>query len=221
MTNDSDYIIFDIETTGLSPETEEIIELSAIRVSGGSVVSEFSSLVNPGMMIPDLAADITGITDDMVKGAPEISQVIKEFVAYIGDCPLVGHNIRRFDLKFIQRDVQRCLGKTLTNKTIDTLTVAKRLFPDMSSRSLESLAYHYNLSYKGAHRALADCYINKNVYDRMLRDIEKLPDSEKANLICPRCGDVLLKRRGKYGDFWGCAGFPDCRFTKDCSAEVN
>ena len=183
MTNDSDYIIFDIETTGLSPETEEIIELSAIRVSGGCVVSEFSLLVNPGMEIPDTVSGITGITDDMVKDAPGIDRAIKEFVTFIGDSTLVGHNIRRFDMKFIQRDVQRCLGKTLNNKTIDTLTVAKRVFPNMSSRSLESLTYHYNLSYKGAHRALNDCYINKNVYDRMLKDMEKIiiPRNDKQN----------------------------------------
>lgn len=212
----SGYIVFDIETTGLSSESDEIIELSAIKVSDGNIADEFSMLVNPRKHIPYFASSINGITDDMVSEAPCIEQVIRKFVDFIGSYPLVGHNICRFDMSFIQRDAERYLGMRISNECIDTLHLANRYLPQLPSRSLESLADHYNVSYDGAHRALVDCKINQKFYEYLLKEMDNPSDAAKAVEVCPRCGNVLRKRNGKFGEFWGCAGYPDCRFTKDC-----
>ena len=212
----SDYIMFDLETTGLSTDDDAIVEISAVKVTEGEIVDEFSTLVNPGMHIPYVASSVNGITDDMVKDAPDVEQALREFIAFVGDSILAGHNIRDFDLKFIQRDAVRFFGKPLSNNYVDTLIVARRYLPELKSRSLESLAYHYDISYDGAHRALADCYINKQVYDCLANEIANPSEAAKNVPFCPRCGNLLRKKNGRYGEFWGCRSYPECRFTKDC-----
>lgn len=212
----SDYIMFDLETTGLSTDDDAIVEISAVKVTDGEVVDEFSTLVNPGMHIPYVASSVNGITDDMVKDAPDVEQALREFIAFVGDSILAGHNIRDFDLKFIQRDAVRFFGKPLSNDYVDTLIVARRFLPELKSRSLESLAYYYDISYDGAHRALADCYINKQVYDCLANEIANPSEAAKNVPFCPRCGNLLRKKNGRYGEFWGCRSYPECRFTKDC-----
>ena len=210
-----DYVLFDLETTGLSPDTDAIIEISALKVEGGKVVEEFSTLVNPCMHIPYMASSVNGITDDMVQDSPKIDVALRAFAAFIGDSILVGHNIKNFDLRFIQRDAVNILGKPLANEYLDTLTVARRYLPDLSSRSLEALAYHYDISYDGAHRALADCHINKKVYDCLMKEMACPSEAAKALKTCPKCGNIMKKRSGIYGEFWGCSGYPDCRYTED------
>lgn len=210
-----DYVLFDLETTGLSPDTDAIIEISALKVIGDEVVDEFSTLVNPCMHIPYMASSVNGITDDMVQDSPKIDVALRAFAAFIGDSILVGHNIKNFDLRFIQRDAANILGKPIPNEYLDTLTVARRYLPDLSSRSLEALAYHYDISYDGAHRALADCHINKKVYDCLMKEMACPSEAAKALKTCPKCGNIMKKRSGIYGEFWGCSGYPDCRYTED------
>ena len=210
------YVIFDLETTGLDTDMDAIIEISALKVRDGSVVDEYSTLVNPGMHIPYEASCVNGIVDEMVKDAPETEKAMKGFIAFIGNDVLVGQNIKRFDLKFIQRDAVRFFGKPVANDYVDTLFLSQRYLPELYSHSLEALADHYDVSYDGAHRALADCHINKKVYDCLAKEISDPSEAAKKVPVCPYCGNILKKRTGKYGDFWGCAGFPDCRFTKDC-----
>ena len=210
------YVIFDIETTGLSTEEDDIVELSAIKVIDGKEVEEFSTLVNPGVHIPSMASDINGITDDMVKDSPAIDKALTDFVGFIGADILVGHNIKRFDMKFIQRDANRLWGKKLNNECIDTLFLARKYLPELEHHSLEALSNHYGISYDGAHRALIDCHINKQVYDCLAKEIANPSEAAKKVPVCPRCGNVLRQRTGIYGDFLGCASYPDCKYTKDC-----
>ena len=210
------YVLFDLETTGLSTDNDAVVEISALKVVRGRIDCEFSTLVNPGIHIPYYASSINGITDDMVKDAPCMEQALKDFIAFVGDDILMGHNIRRFDLRFIQRDSERFFGKNLKNEFVDTLELARRYLPELSGHSLEALASHYDVSYDGAHRALADCHINKKVYDCLAKEIANPSDAAMKVPVCPRCGNLLRKRSGIYGEFWGCASFPECRFTKDC-----
>ena len=99
-----DYVIFDLETTGISPNYDEVIEISALKVKGGEVVDEFNTLVNPGRKIPFGATKVNGITNAMVAEAPAFSHVLAEFLDFAEGLVLVGHNIARFDMKFIWRD---------------------------------------------------------------------------------------------------------------------
>ena len=94
----ADYVVFDLETTGISPKTDEVVEISAVKVEHGKVTDEFSTLVNPKRRIPYGASRVNGITDDMVAEAPFFEQVLEEFLEFIEGFVLVGHNIARFDM---------------------------------------------------------------------------------------------------------------------------
>jgi len=208
-------VLYDIETTGLSSVNDAIIELSALKVVDGQVTDEFSSMVNPHMHISEAASAINGITDAMVKDAPDIDQVIKKFKAFTEGAVLAGHNIKNFDLRFIQRDALRCLGKELKNEYIDTVLIARRYLPDLSSRALGALAEYYGVSYEGAHRALADCRINLEVFGHLAMEAGHPSAAAKNVKVCPQCGNPLKLRNGKYGEFYGCTAYPECKFTQD------
>ena len=212
---EKDYVIFDLETTGLSTTDDSVVEISAIKVENGVAVDEFSTLVNPQKHIPDLVSSIHGITDEMVKDAPVMRDALKDFIDFIGDYVLVGHNIKRFDLGFIQRDAERYFGSRLSNDVVDTLCISNKYLPGLTSHSLGALAEHYGVSYEGAHRALVDCNINKQVYDCLAREAKNPSEAAKNVPLCPLCGNVLKKRCGKHGEFWGCMGYPDCTYTKN------
>ena len=120
------YVIFDLETTGISPNYDEVIEISALKVKGGEVVDEFNTLVNPGRKIPFGATKVNGITNAMVAEAPAFSHVLAEFLDFAEGLVLVGHNIARFDMKFIWRDAEQYFGEIPQNNYVDTLQVARK-----------------------------------------------------------------------------------------------
>lgn len=211
------YVLFDLETTGLSPAYEEVIELSAVKVKNGVIVDEFSELVNPGRAIPRAASRVNNITDAMVKDAPSFEEVLSGFITFAGDDILVGHNINSFDLKFIYRDCERFFGKTLTNDFVDTLRIAKMVFPDWHHRSLGDIADYYGISTVGAHRALADCRMNQQIFELMGKEMAgKGTLGDKLEIkICPECNHPMKKRSGRFGEFWGCTGYPNCKHTEN------
>lgn len=210
----SDYVIFDLETTGTNPHTDEVIEISAIKIINRKIVEEFTSLVNPGRPIPYGATRINNITDAMVREAPSFSAVLKDFLAFAGDMVLVGHNIHTFDMKFLYRDAERFYGTTIKNDYIDTLTIARMYLPQLSHHRLADLAEYYEIPSEGAHRALNDCHINQKVFEKLSKEME-IARSQAGKKLCPRCGSILVKRSGKYGSFWGCGGYPECRYTQN------
>ena len=208
----SDYVVFDLETTGISCIKDRVVEISAIKVIGGQITEEFSSLVNPECLIPFRASQVNGITNDMVEDAPVFQDVLKDFIAFIEELPLVGHNIHSFDLKFIYRDCEDYYGQLITNDYVDTLKMSHICLPELKKHSLEDLAAYYGVSTIGAHRALNDCRMNQAVYEKMGKI---LPEKMKSIRKCPKCGNILKRRNGKYGEFWGCSGYPECRYTEN------
>ena len=168
-----DYVIFDLETTGISPNYDEVIEISALKVKGGKVVDEFNTLVNPGRKIPFGATKVNGITNAMVAEAPAFSQVLAEFLDFAEGLVLVGHNIARFDMKFIWRDAEQYFGEIPQNNYVDTLQVARKHLPKMDHHRLVDLAEYYGISSEGAHRALNDCYMNQKVYECMVSEMRE------------------------------------------------
>lgn len=167
------YVIFDLETTGISPNYDEVIEISALKVKGGEVVDEFNTLVNPGRKIPFGATKVNGITNAMVAEAPAFSHVLAEFLDFAEGLVLVGHNIARFDMKFIWRDAEQYFGEIPQNNYVDTLQVARKHLPKMEHHRLVDLAEHYGISSEGAHRALNDCYMNQKVYECMVAEMRE------------------------------------------------
>jgi DNA polymerase III epsilon subunit family exonuclease len=210
-----DYVVFDLETTGISPKNDAVIEISAVKVRGGAVVDEFSELVNPGRPIPYGASAVNNIFDDMVADAPFFEDVLPQFFGFAGEDVLVGHNIHKFDMNFLYRDAERYFGKTVSNDYIDTLKIAKICFPDWKHRRLGDLAVHYGISTRGAHRALADCLMNQQVFELMHRDMENPNRAQAKPKICPQCGNLMQRRNGRFGEFWGCSGYPNCRHTEN------
>lgn len=207
-----DYVVFDLETTGISWKHDEVVEISAIMVKNHKVISKFTTLVNPGRAIPYHASQVNGITDDMVKDAPVFETALTDFLEYVGDDVLVGHNIHAFDMKFIYRDCKRYFGKVPENDYIDTLKLARDCLSQLAHHKLTDLAGHYGISIQGAHRALNDCRMNQAVYECLGKELGKNLSRMKK---CPRCGGFLQKRNGKFGMFWGCGGYPACRYTEN------
>ncbi len=203
-----DYVIFDLETTGINPAADEIIEISAVRVKERAVVDTFSTLVNPGCPIPWQATQVNGITDEMVREAPQIKEALSDFFAYTKDFVLVGHNIHSFDLKFIQEKAKNLFGRTVDNDYIDTLYMARQCLPQLAHHKLTDVASYFRISIEGAHRALNDCIMNLKCYEKL----GELQESIHIDL-CPKCGGELKRRNGKFGEFLGCSNFPECRYT--------
>jgi len=211
----SNYVVFDLETTGTSPNKDEVVEISAVKVIGGKVEDEFSSLVNPGRQIPYSATAVNHITDAMVKDSPAFSVVLQNFLAFAGNMVLVGHNIHAFDMKFIYRDAERYYGIVIENDYIDTLSIARMCLRQLTHHRLTDLAAYYGISSVGAHRALNDCYINQQVYEKLGKEMEAASLKESGRRICPECGSNMVKRSGRYGEFYGCSSYPACRHTEN------
>ena len=168
-----DYVVFDLETTGISAARDQVVEISAVKVEGGLVTGEFSTLVNPQVPIPYGASQVNGITDDMVAGSPVFRQALAEFLAFAGDMVLVGHNIQAFDMKFLYRDARKFWNQIPGNDYIDTLHFARKVLPKLRHHRLVDLAAYYGIDTSGAHRALKDCRMNQRVFELLARDLEE------------------------------------------------
>ena len=164
-----DYVVYDIETTGLSSKTEKIIEISAIKCRKGKIVSEFSRLISIDKMLSKKIIKLTGITDEMlnVYGVP-LPQAINEFFEFIGQDILIGHNIATFDNHFVAK-AAAINKKPFKNDYVDTLYIAKKYIKEATSYSLEYLSEIFGVSYEGAHRSLQDCKINNEIYLRIAK----------------------------------------------------
>ena len=192
------YVIFDLETTGISPNYDEVIEISALKVKGGEVVDEFNTLVNPGRKIPFGATKVNGITNAMVAEAPAFSHVLEEFLDFAEGLVLVGHNIARFDMKFIWRDAEQYFGEIPQNNYVDTLQVARKHLPKMEHHRLVDLAEHYGISSEGAHRALNDCYMNQKVYECMVAEMREAHQKRVEEARKKASEDVEVQQRPQH-----------------------
>ena len=212
-----DYVLYDLETTGISCMYDKVIEISAVRVRDGRIVDEFSELVNPGRPIPAAASRVNNIFDDMVAEALPFEKVLPRFLDFTGDDVLAGHNIHSFDMKFLYRDCEKYFNRTLTNDYVDTLMLAKMAFPEWKHRRLGDLAEHYGIPTEGAHRALADCRMNQQVFELLAKELRtnRTHGAGTDVKVCAVCGLPMKKRTGRYGEFWGCTGYPNCRHTEN------
>lgn len=205
-----DYVVFDLETTGINPNLDAIIEISAVKVRNRQVVDSFSSLVNPKRPIPFYATQVNGITDEMVEEEPVLKEVLPRFLDFIGEDVLVGHNIHTFDMLFLYKAAEVLFEGTITNNYIDTLQMARQCLPQLSHHKLVDIASYYHINTEGAHRALNDCIMNQKCLEQMAEEWMKHPPKR-----CPVCGGMMKRRNGRFGEFWGCSEFPQCRYTEN------
>lgn len=204
------YVVFDLETTGISSLKDDIIEISAIKVKGHERAETFSRLVNPQRPIPAAATKINGITDEMVAAEPDLNVILPEFLDFIDGEILIGHNIQSFDLLFLNRATQERYANSIRNDFIDTLYLARACLPELAHHRLTDLAGHFKISTEGAHRALNDCIMNQICYEYMGKLLV-----DAGIPICHKCGGELIRRKGKFGSFYGCSNYPVCRYTKN------
>lgn len=162
----SDYIVFDIETTGLDSSYDEVIEIGAIKVKNNKIVSKFNSLVKPKNEIDEYITELTGITNEMVKDAPTIEEILPDFMNYIGNDILIGHNVN-FDINFIYDNLYRSKFDVLTNDFIDTMGISRKLLPELPHHRLIDLAKYFKIDSTNNHRSLKDCEITMNVYENL------------------------------------------------------
>lgn len=168
----NDYVVYDIETTGFSPENDEIIEIAAIKISGGKVVDLFESLIRPSCEVSRKITRITGIDNLMVINAPDLAVILEDFVSFIGNSVLLGHNIKNFDNVFIANALSKTGLAPLKNDFIDTLTISRKLLPELESYNLKNLIEYYQLdSTKPQHRAMNDCEYTYQIYEKLKEKI--------------------------------------------------
>ena len=161
--DEEEFVVFDIETTGLNSHTNEIIEIGAVKIKAGRIVDRYSQLINPGRPIPYHITEITSITDEQVANEPRIDEAIGKFVDFVGDATLVAHNAP-FDMGFIKRDVKKYLNIDLQSSVIDTLQMARDLFPDLKKYGLGDLNKTLGLALEKHHRAVDDSQATANMF---------------------------------------------------------
>ena len=180
---DTTYCVFDLETTGFSFRTEKITEIGIMKIRNGEIIDTFETFVNPEKPIPAKVQEVTHITDDMVKDAPKIEEVLPKVMEFFGDSVLVAHNAD-FDTGFLRYNCQQ-LGYKFENTYLDTLALAKNLFPNYKKYKLGVIAENLGIEVLVAHRALDDVDTTVKVFNimcKMLEDagVEKLSDIDKS-----------------------------------------
>ncbi len=170
-------VAIDLETTGLSEERDAIIEIGAVKFKGHRVEEEWSSLINPNRHISDFISNLTGISDVEVRNAPRFGEIAKDLEAFVGDAPVIGHNVR-FDLGFLQR-----AGLFAYNEVIDTYELASVLIPTASRYNLGSLGKQLGILLPATHRALDDARVTMAAFNRLFEMARELPLEVIAEIV--------------------------------------
>lgn len=161
------YTAIDLETTGLDPKKDKIIEIGAVRVEHGSICERFSTFVNPRRALEPQIEELTGITDEMIKDAPDIGEVIGRVAEFCSGLPLLGHHVI-FDYSFLKRAAVNC-GLSFEKSGIDTLTLCRRFMPEEEKKNLSAACRYYGTEPQPAHRALSDAVSAHLLYQAMFR----------------------------------------------------
>lgn len=168
----SNFTVIDIETTGLDPNYDEIIEIGAIKVKDNKIIDTFESLVNPGdYYIDDFITDLTGITNEMVKTAPSLEDILPGYIDFIKNDILLGHNVH-FDINFLYDVMLDKLNYKFSNDLVDLLRLSRKVFPDFKNYKLETVATNLGVKTKNKHRSLRDCEITFESYIKLIEHIK-------------------------------------------------
>ncbi len=194
-----DYTCVDIETTGISPQHAQIIEIGALKVRDGEVVDTFSQLIDPGVSVPTEITALTGITTDMVEGQPSIDIVLPEFIDFAEDDLLLGHNVR-FDYSFLKQNAMN-LNLDFSKSGMDTLRIARAKCPELKSRSLDFLCEHFCINDENHHRAFNDAKVTSELY-LMFYDMYRNDNPElfqpKEFTYKPKKSSPITEKQKKY-----------------------
>ncbi len=172
MISDTSFIVVDLETTGLEPRLDRIIEIAAVKVVNGEIVDEWDTLVNPGIFIPQISTDISGISSEMVKESPKFVEVAEEYLKFIGEeSVFVAHNVD-FDRMFLNKHLDRNGFGEMSNPYLCTFRLAKQVHPNLSRYGLGALAELFDIELAQAHRALHDARATAHLFNKFLRVLQ-------------------------------------------------
>lgn len=173
-----DYVVLDLETTGLDQEWDEIIEISAIKFKNDLEIARLTYLIRPSFPVDEFVSDLTGITNEMLESAPPISEVLSEVIQFLGNSILVGHNVN-FDVNFLYDSSLKILNTPLNNNFVDTLRISRRMFPDCKHNRLSDLIVRFGIGTDVAHRAECDVLQTHACYMK-LKELYKSGNYEDA-----------------------------------------
>lgn len=188
----TEFVVFDLETTGAKAPPCRITEIGAYRVRNGEVAEKFQTLVNPEMSIPPFITQLTGIDDAMVAGAPLFADIAHDFLEFIGDSILVAHN-SGFDMRFLNHEISRVFPEyRMANPCLCTVQLSRKLLPNIVNHKLKTVAEHYSIDLVNHHRAAADAYATAHIFVNLL---SKLHDGGVKDLKSVR---KLSSRKNRY-----------------------
>ena len=168
---DDPIIVLDFETTGLNTSKDRIIEIGAVKLQGGHVVDSFGELVNPGMLLPPKITEITHISDQMLRDKPAAAELLPRLLQFMDGCPIAAHNAK-FDCAVLESELKR-LNLAYDAPQVDTLTLARKLYPELKSHRLASVCKRLGVSLKDAHRAVNDAAATAQCLARMIDEAKK------------------------------------------------
>ncbi len=188
-----DFVVFDIETTGFSPVNNRIIEIGAVKVSGGEIVDRYSTFVNPDVPIPFEIEKLTGIRDDMVIDSPQIDKILPGFLNFCDGCILVAHNAG-FDMSFIIENCRR-LGYSSEFTYVDTMNAARVLLPGQARHTLDAVAKTLNISLENHHRAVDDAECTAHIFVKFIKMLaeQEVVSLTQLNELGAQSADLIRK----------------------------
>jgi len=196
------YIALDLETTGLNPAEDRILEIGAVRVEDGKITGTYDTLIRTGVPIAAKIQELTGITEEMAESGRDIREVMEEFIPFCKDLPLLGHNIM-FDYSFVKQNAVN-LGLTFEKQGVDTLKIARKLLPQEESKSLTALCAYYGISREREHRASDDAQAAMELYGILGREFPDCPpevfEALSLNFKAKRRGPITPAQKGYLND---------------------
>jgi len=169
---ETDFVVFDLETTGAKTPPCRVTEIGAYRVRSGRITEEFQTLVNPETLIPPFITQLTGISNRMVKNAPKFCEVVTDFLHFIGDSVLVAHNAH-FDMRFLNHEIGRVYENyRMANPSLCTVRLSRRLNQNVENHRLKTLADYYRVALVNHHRAGDDAHATAHIFINLLEQLQ-------------------------------------------------
>jgi DNA polymerase III subunit alpha, Gram-positive type len=184
------YVVFDLETTGLNPVNDEIIEIGGMKIENGEVKDIFNKLVRPEKPLPTHITEITGITQEMVESEPPIKPILEKFIEFIGEAILVAHNAD-FDTAFLKNNAKKILNKDITNSIVCTLLISRDILPGLSNHKLHTVGEYFHLKVENRHRAIGDVELTYHVWENLMTKLK-----DKQVLTRKDLEDYMAKLNG-------------------------
>jgi DNA polymerase III epsilon subunit family exonuclease len=171
---ETDFVVFDLETTGAKSPPCRVTEIGAYRVRNGRITEEFQTLVNPETLIPTFISELTGITNQMVRNAPKFREVAADFLDFIGDSVLVAHNAQ-FDMRFLNHEIGKIHADyRVANPHLCTVKLSRRLLPHVENHRLKTLADYFSVNLVNHHRAAPDAHATAHIFVNLLERLHNL-----------------------------------------------